>query len=123
MTIESCYRQMGGDYAQAEKRMTSGLIRKFLPRFLGDDSFSALYTAMKAGSRSDAFFAAHTLKGVSGSLCLNRLFGSVSRLTDLLRPETQEIPADAHACFEEVERDYELTVRAIRAYLDSNPAA
>ena len=123
MTIESCYRQLGGDYAQAEKRLTGGLIRKFLPMFLGDDSFSALYAAMKEGSRSEAFFAAHTLKGVSGSLCLNKLFDSVSHLTDQLRPEAEGIPADAYARFEEVERDYEQTVRAIRAYLDSNPAA
>ena len=74
---------------------------------------------MEEGSRGRAFRAAHTLKGVSGSLGLRRLFSSVSQLTELLRPEAEGIPPDAHPLFEKVTRDYTLTVNAIRAYLNS----
>lgn len=121
MTIQACYRQMGGDFAQAEKRLSSeNLVRRFIIRFLEDDSFGALCTAMEDGSRERAFRAAHTLKGVSGSLSLNRLYASASRLTESLRPEAGAIPAEARALFEDVRQDYQLTTGAIRAYMDSD---
>lgn len=117
MTIQECYRQLGGDFSQARKRLPSEkLISRFLVKFPDDSSFSALCAAMEEGDRDKAFRAAHTLKGVSGSLSLNRLFSSVSRLTEILRPEAEEMPAGAHALFEEVQRDYCLAVQVIRSY-------
>lgn len=120
MTIQECYRQLGGDFTQTEKQLSSEkLVRRFITKFLDDGSFSELCAAMEEGSRGRAFRAAHTLKGVSGSLGLRRLFSSVSQLTELLRPEAEGIPPDAHPLFEKVTRDYTLTVNAIRAYLNS----
>ena len=117
MTIQECYRQLGGDFAQARKRLPSEkLISRFLVKFPDDSSFSSLCTAMEEGDRGKAFRAAHTLKGVSGSLSLERLFSSASRLTELLRPEAEEIPAGAHSLFDEVQQDYRLAVRVIRSY-------
>ena len=117
MTIQECYRQLGGDFAQARKRLSSErLISRFLVKFPDDSSFSSLCIAMDEGDRGKAFRAAHTLKGVSGSLSLDRLFSSASRLTELLRPEAEEIPASAHALFEEVQQDYRLAVQVIRSY-------
>ena len=119
MTIEECYRQFGGDYNDVKKRLSSeGMIKKFITRFPEDGSFSDLKTAMKEGSRERAFRAAHTLKGVCANLSLSRLQLSASRLTELLRPEAEEIPAGADAVFEEARQDYELTVNAIRAFSD-----
>ena len=120
MTIQECYQQLGGDFAQVEKRLSSEpLVRRFITKFLDDGSFSELCIAMEEGSWHKAFRAAHTLKGVSGNLSLNRLFSSASQLAELLRPEAEGIPEGADALFEEVKQDYQLTVRAIRAYLDS----
>lgn len=120
MTIQECYQQLGGDFAQVEKRLSSeALVRRFLAKFLDDGSFSELCIAMEDGDRHKAFRAAHTLKGVSGNLSLDRLFSSAAQLADVLRPEGAAIPAGAHARFEEVKQDYQLTVRAIRAYLVS----
>lgn len=117
MTIQECYRQLGGDFAQAQKRLPSErLISRFLVKFPDDSSFSSLCAAMEEGDRDKAFRAAHTLKGVSGSLSLERLFSSASRLTELLRPEAEEIPASAHSLFEEVQQDYRLAVQVIRSY-------
>ena len=121
MTIQECYQQLGGDFAQAEKRLSSEkLVERFITKFLDDGSFSELCVAMDLRDHSKAFRAAHTLKGVCASLSLSRLLSSASMLTDLLRTGTETIPAGADLVFEEVMQDYALTVNAIRAYLDSN---
>ena len=121
MTIQECYQQLGGDFAQVEKRLLSAnLVKKFIAKFLDDGSFSELCLAMKEGQLEKAFRAAHTLKGVSANLSLTRLLSSASQLAELLRAEAETIPADADLLFEEVKKDYELTVSVIRAYLDSD---
>ena len=121
MTIQECYQEMGGDFAQVEKRLPSiGLVKKFITKFLDDSSFSELCQAMQEGEREKAFRAAHTLKGVSAILSFSKLLSTASQLTELLRPETDTIPEGAEGLLEEVKRDYELTVGAIRAYLDSD---
>ena len=120
MTIQECYRQLDGDFSQAEKMLLSEkLVERFIAKFPDDGSFSNLCAAMENGDCDRAFRAAHTLKGVSGNLCLNRLFSSVSRLAEALRGKAEGIPAGADLMLEEVKRDYQLTVNAIRAYLDS----
>ena len=118
MTIQECYQNLDGDFVQAEKRLSSeDLVKRFLTKFLDDGSFSQLCIAMEEGDRDKAFRAAHTLKGVSGNLSLSRLYISVSQLTEVLRYESEFIPADAAPLLEEVTRDYRLTVNAIRAFL------
>ena len=120
MTIQECYLQLGGDYAQAQKRLLSeSLVRRFITKFLSDDSFAALCRAMEAGQRAEAFRAAHTLKGVCANLSFDRLFASASQLTELLRPEADAIPDGADALLETVRQDYELTVSTIRACLEA----
>ena len=53
MTIAECYRALGGDYVQVEKRLCSpGLIRRFISMFLEDDSFGLLLCAMGDGRRA-----------------------------------------------------------------------
>ena len=71
MTIQECYQELGGDFAQVEKRLPSvSLIERFITKFLDDGSFSELCHAMQEGQREAAFRAAHTLKGVSANLSL-----------------------------------------------------
>lgn len=119
MTIQECYRNLGGDYARTEKRLPSaGMIQRFLLRFPQDPTFSSLLQAMRAGDRASAFRCAHTLKGVCANLGLDRLLDSSGRLTEALRTESEEIPGEAAALLERVRQDYELTVRAIRRFSD-----
>ena len=121
MTIQECYQKLDGDFAQVEKRLSSeNLVKRLITKFLDDGSFSQLRIAMEEGNRDKAFRAAHTLKGVSGNFSLSRLYSSVSRLAELLRPEAEGVPEGADLLFEEVKRDYKLTVSAIRAYLDAD---
>lgn len=120
MTIQECYQIIGSDFVQIKKRFpTVRMIRRFLAKFLEDGTFSELCSTMEAGNRKDAFCYAHTLKGVCANLGLGSLQASVSKLTEVLRTETDWIPANAEQLLEEVKADYALTVRTIRQYLDS----
>ena len=120
MTIQECYQKLGGEFAQVEKCLPIvGLVRKFIVKFLDDDSYSNLCLAMQNGQREEAFRAAHTLKGVSANLGFSRLLASAGALAELLRAETETIPGRTADLLEEVKQDYELTVSVIRAYLES----
>ena len=79
-----------------------------------------LCKAIQEGQREQAFQEAHTLKGVSGNLSFTRLLSSVTRLTEVLRPQNMTISEEAVLLLEEVKQDYELTINAIRMYLDSD---
>ena len=121
MTIQECYQQLGGDYAQVAQRLPSvGLVTRFITKFLSDTSYTELCQAMADGRRADAFRAAHTLKGVCSNLSFDRLLASAEKLTTLLRPESETIPDGAEALLEEVRQDYEVTTDAIRGYLSQS---
>lgn len=120
MSIEECYQQIGGDYKQVLSRlMTPKLVVRFIAKFLEDNSFDLLKTALEQGNCKDAFRAAHTLKGVCQSLGLGNLLSSTQVMTELLRHQENEIPPQAQACFEDVRRDYDATVAAIKSFLES----
>lgn len=117
MTIEQCYQQLHGDYAQVLQRLPSpALVERFVGKFLNDGSFSELAGAMEAGQTELAFRAAHTLKGVSANLGFEQLRQSASNLTEALRGKTGALPAEAAPLMEQVRQDYNMTVDAIRAY-------
>ena len=119
MTIQECYHQLGGDYATLKTRLPSdSLIKRFITKFLDDSSYSELCDALQKGQRDEAFRAAHTLKGVCANLGFDQLENSASALTELLRPKDIGIPEEAVSMMNEVKRDYEITVGAIRAYLE-----
>ena len=119
MTIEECYQRLGGDYAALKTRLPSdSLIKRFITKFLDDSSFSQLCRAIQEGQREEAFRAAHTLKGVCANLGFDQLGASASEMTELLRPEVSGIPEGAVFMMNAVRRNYEMTVGAIRTYLD-----
>lgn len=119
MTIEQCYQALGGNYAEVSSRLPSPrLVSKFLGKFLEDPSFETLCAQLQAGNRPEAFRAAHTLKGVCANLSFSRLLASATALTEVLRQETDTVPETAAALLEDVRRDYQQTVAAIRAYLE-----
>ena len=120
MTIQECYQSLGGNYAEVQQRLPSDrLIKRFVTKFLDDESFAQLTQAMSSGQREPAFRAAHTLKGVCANLSFTRLLTSASALTELLRQESDTIPESAAAAMADVTRDYSQTVNAIRTYLES----
>ena len=56
-----------------------------MQEFLCDESFENLKSAINNGNYAAAFEHAHNLKGVSGNLGLEPLYGAVSDLVERLR--------------------------------------
>ena len=120
MTIQECYMALGGNYAEVAKRLPSeSLVKRSITKFPDDKSFAELSQAMAEGDRARAFSAAHTLKGDSANLSLDQLLRSAVVLTELLRQEAPVIPTEAYQAFEEVKRNYDVTIRAIHDFLNA----
>lgn len=114
MTLENCYAAMGGDYADAMGRLRSErMVQKFVLKFPKDGSFDLLCRSWEAKDYQEAFRASHTIKGICQNLSINRLGGSATRLTEALRDGWTP---QADALVEEVKRDYQDTVEAIRVF-------
>lgn len=118
MTIEECYQELGGNYGEVSTRLSGpAMIQRFAARFPDDPSFAALSRELEAGNRREAFRAAHTLKGVCANLSFSRLQASAAALTEVLRRESDTVPAEAVLLMETVREDYQTTVAAIRRFL------
>ena len=79
MTIEQCYQEIGGNFAEVCGRLPSQrLVEKFVRKFPEDQSYAELTAAMAAGNHDVAFRAAHTLKGVAANLSFTKLRTSAS---------------------------------------------
>ena len=61
------------------------LFEKFLRKFLLDSSFKEMSQSMEIGDTSEAFKAAHTLKGVAGNLSIDGVYHSVIPVMEALR--------------------------------------
>lgn len=87
MILQDFYAAVGGDYAEAQRRMMKDeRIVRFLLRYGADSSMKELEAATIAGDIEAAFRAAHTIKGVAANLSLTRLANAASALTEQLRP-------------------------------------
>lgn len=117
MTIKECYDMFGGSYELMKLRISKDeIIKKFLIKFLSEPSFDNLCKALENEDYAGAFRAAHSMKGVSANLALQRLEKSVIALTELLRDSDKKI-IDREQCkkhFECVVNDYNDVVTAIK---------
>lgn len=114
MTVKECYEAMGADYDDVMSRLRKDeRVQKFLLKVLTDKSYELLCTSMETRNMSEAFRAAHTLKGVAQNLSLTRLYQSSSQLAEELR-ERQEYGADLELALAQMKTDYEMTTDCIR---------
>lgn len=118
MTIEECYKQMGGDFEEVQKRFGGPmLVEKFAVKFLNDSSFQDLENGLNEKDMEKAFRAAHTLKGICLNLGFKELYEVSAALTEKLRGrESGEYESD----FSAVKECYQKSVDAIRAFQESN---
>ena len=116
MLLKECYDTFGGSYESVRQRISSDeIIKKFVIKFLSEPSYRNLCDNFEKGDYVEAFRAAHSLKGVAANLGFNRLQGSVSELTELLR-NSEGIQIDTEACkglLVRVTEDYKQVVEAI----------
>ena len=114
MTIQECYTALEGDYEEVLSRLYSeALVKKFVGKFLADQSFQQLESSLNAEDYDEAFRAAHTLKGVAQNLSFTKLYHSSHEITEALRTKDYALAA---RLLDPVSRDYEQTVAAIQAY-------
>ncbi len=87
MTLERFYLAVGGNAADSIARLggNEAMLRKFLKKFLADNSFTELEKALDEDDTQTAFRMAHTLKGVAANLGLQRLFETAVTVTEFLR--------------------------------------
>lgn len=116
MTIQECYAALGGDYEEVLGRLYSeALVKKFVGKFLADQSFSSLESTLKAENYEEAFRAAHTLKGVSQNLSFTKLYQSSHEMTEALRNKET---GRAEELLARVELDYAQTYAAVKSFQD-----
>lgn len=112
MNVQECYEKIGGNYAAVRKRIpTDKMLRKFLKMFLKDPSYGQLQKAIEEKDAQQAFMAAHTLKGVSQNLGLDKLYVHASLLSDDFRHGWSDEGIDH---FVQMQPDYESAVKAIQ---------
>lgn len=112
MNIVDCYNEMGADYNDVLARMMKEeRVKKFALRFLDDPSFELLKTSLDAKNYDEAFRAAHTIKGVSQNLSFTALYKSSHELCEALRGGK---PLEDVSLYDDVVRDYEMTVAALK---------
>ncbi len=112
MNLEQCYEIFGGNYAEVKGRlMKDERIERFLRLFPADGSFQLLEKSVAEEDWTNAFRAAHTLKGLALNLSMDRLTHSAATVTDLLR--NGKPSEDITPMVSQLREDYELTVRTI----------
>ena len=118
MTIQECYKEMGGDFEGVQKRFGGvALVEKFAIKFLNDTSFQELEEGLREKDVEKAFRAAHTLKGICLNLGFDAFYKPCAALTEKLRGrELNGYEAD----FAAVKECYEKSVAAIRAFQESH---
>lgn len=104
----------GIDYDGGVARMMGNteLYEKFLKMFLQDNSFAALEKAMDEENYAQAFLEAHTLKGVTGNLSMQKLYEYLVDFVNMLRNGSDIPGAVQH--FPELKQIYKDTVAAIQ---------
>ena len=119
MTLRECYDSIGSNFEKAITRMCNkeSMLAKFAKKFPSDPAYTGLVEAFESGDMPTAFRMAHTLKGVCLNLGLDKLQASASELTEALR-NTEAPAANAAELYEQVKKDYEITVTALNAIED-----
>ena len=118
MTMRELYGQIGGDYQDVVRRFGSEMITKrFVIKFLQDNSFEMLGNALHHCDIKGAFQATHTLKGVCLNLGFSSLYEVSAQLTEDLRGRVIEGSEASQAA---VDREYQRTENAIRRWQNEN---
>lgn len=112
MTLEECYNAFGGNYRDVLARLIKEeRVERFIKSFPSQDMISPIEKSISEKNYKQAFFDAHTLKGLCATLGLSKLYKSVSELTESMRGE--ELSGDPVALLKAAKEDYKLTVDTI----------
>lgn len=114
MEVREVYEKMGANYEEVLRRLPSeALIARLVVKFPADGTFQSLKEALEAKNATEAFRAAHTLKGVCQNLGFDNLFQPVFDLTEALRGGSLE---GSDELMPLVEKQYQITIDAITEF-------
>lgn len=86
MTLSELYETVGGNYQNVLERLGDiETIKIFTLRFLDDPSYKVFLQYLQENDLKHAFYAAHTLKGISLNLGFDRLGSCAEILCKSLR--------------------------------------
>lgn len=112
MTVKVCYERIGANYEELVGRLGSeAMADRFAQKFLKDNSYTMLITALEEEKWEDAFRAVHTLKGVAANLSITPVFYAASALTEELRGGNKLVHAEL---LESLDRSYRETVKYLK---------
>ena len=112
MTTQEIYEQIGMDYDQIlERFVDEDRLYKYMNKFVQEPSFARLQKSMEEGNATQAFEAAHALKGICLTLGFGNLYIPVSKLTEQLR--TGQMPENDET-YQEVVAEYDRVIGMIR---------
>ena len=113
MALPELYAAVGGDYPNVLERLgDEQTIQYFVLRYLSDPSYEELQRWLREKDMKQAFYAAHTLKGVTQSLGFGRLGRCASTLCEKLRKGT--VPSDD--LLQQLETEYRGVIAAIQEW-------
>ena len=120
MTIEECYKRIGGDYKQISNALGSeNIVKKFLLKLIDEETHLALDKALENNDYKEAFRAAHTIKGICLNLSLTRLFIYVNPLTEALRNQDSLNYNLISKLHKEFNKEYKMIIDTIREFRDN----
>lgn len=112
MTLEECYRVLGGSYSDVLARLIDDkMITKYLNKFTEDTSYRDIFAALENNDCETAFRAAHTLKGICLNLGLENLYKAAYKVTEALRQKTDETTLEM---LDELRSSYNSSILAIQ---------
>ncbi|MBP5151502.1 MAG: Hpt domain-containing protein [Lachnospiraceae bacterium] len=95
MTLEqrTALDRLNLDYEEVLERFADNeeLFIKCLHKFAANNPYDGLIKALEDRNVSDAFEAAHSLKGVSGNLGFKRLYSVIKEITEVFRAGSLEV--------------------------------
>ena len=119
MTLQELYERIDGDYEQALRIMRK---EKMIDRYIGKLKNSRVYEGLMEASASldpaAMFESAHSMKGVTANLGLNKLSHEVSEIADEFRPGTSRKFTDdeVHARLNKIRDMYQRVSDGIDEY-------
>lgn len=90
------------------------MLEEFLGKFVENEYYPKLKTAIECNDVKAAFEAAHALKGMTGNLSMTQLYDSIYALVEELRAERTE---NLETLFKSVNENYESVCSAITAMM------
>lgn len=87
ISLKEFYISVGGNVDEVVSRLNGSedMTKRFLKKFLNDESFSLLESSLKSNDVITAFRGAHSLKGVASTLGLQNLYSIDFVITESLR--------------------------------------